>query len=65
MYKSRDLVIPVVTRLFISSVIFKSLNDCIYNKDGKAQRGSIVYIQGKDVMLRFISTKEDRVEQIN
>jgi hypothetical protein len=34
-------------------------------KDGTAQRGSIVYIQGKDVMFRFISETEDSVEKIN
>jgi hypothetical protein len=34
-------------------------------KDGKAQRASIVYIQEKDIMFRFVSAQENSLEKIN
>jgi hypothetical protein len=34
-------------------------------KDGSAQRASIIYIQEKDIMFRFISDQQDNLEKIN
>jgi hypothetical protein len=34
-------------------------------KEGTAQRASIIYIQEKDIMLRFISEHQDSLEKIN